>query len=193
MSPMHPNDRLAISRGQRERYASMSAEEYAEFCEKQRERAIIREANFKLNPDPSRNRGHRFQPGHTYGIGNGKHIEEGMIVARTLKQLAWQVYRDNPQLIYQAIVDGVQSEPPRSVPYLALLLKCEEDIMAAPGTVNAEWVNFLTPAEHEELRAIMADERLQRIMSAAKGRMQGRAEQDIVIDLPPAPQGTGEQ
>jgi hypothetical protein len=192
MSKMHPNDRLAISRGIREYFDSRTDEEIEAHRKRMQIVAINREANYRLNPDPSRNRGHRFQKGNTYALGNGDPNGEGMLVARTLKQLAYEVYRNNPRMIYDAIVTGVQSEPPRSLPYLMLLLKVEADLDASAGMVNAAWVDYLTPGEHEELRAIMASPALQRIMSAAKQRMAGhpQAPADIVIDLPPAPQGT---
>jgi hypothetical protein len=185
---MSPEHRKAISEGQRNHFRNWTEEQREEWCEKTRDAALIRHARHKLIPESRESRGHRFQEGNIYGIGGGQDIGEGMIIARTIKETAWAVYRQNPQLIYDAIVEGIKAEPPRSVPYLALIMKCEEDIMAKNSSaVSAGWVSYLTPEEHEELRVIMADERLQRIMSRAKARMQGSAERDIVIDLPPAP------
>jgi hypothetical protein len=185
-----------LKRALRDYYDSRTDEEIELRREQCREKAIIRHARHRLKPEPPESRGHRFQKGNTYAVGHGDPNGEGMIVARTLKNLAWSVYQQNPQLIYDAIVEGIKAEPPRSIPYLALILRCEEDLMTrGEQGASAAWVNYLTPDEHEQLREVMADPRLQRIMQAAKSRMAGSARpaQDIVIDLPPAPQGTGEQ
>jgi hypothetical protein len=195
MSPLTPEHRKAISESLRLYNANRTPEEIEERREQCTEAILIRHARHKFHPESRESRGHRFEKGNTDGVGNRANGGDAMIVARTLKQMAWQVYRDNPQMIYDAIVEGVKAEPPRSIPYLAMILRCEEELLSAPGSVSAEWVNYLSPDEHQQLRDVMADPRLQRIMQAAKSRMAGSARpaQDIVIDLPPAPQGTGEQ
>jgi hypothetical protein len=174
------------SKALRDYYDSRTDEEIEANRKRMQEMAILRHARNRLNPESPESRGHRFQKGNTYGVGQGKHNEEGMLVARTLKQLAYQCYQNNQQMIYDALVAGIQAEPPRSLPYLMLLLKVESDIEQNPGTVNAGWVSHLTTEEHQRLRAIMQSPELQQIMSAAKARMAAHphSPQDIVLDVP---------
>ena len=87
---------------------------------------------------------------------------------------------DNPTLIYNAFLEGLSAEAPKSFPYLALF--CAYGI-GKPGEssqfdeqTDTSWASYITSDEMEVMRTIINN---------AKARMGGAAQP--VIDIASAP------
>ena len=113
--------RERLSESHLEYYANQTPEERAATVDNMTNARLIGQPQRKLNPQA--NKGYRFEQGHAPTFNAAKHGATqlaGLKMAASVKREMWAIGSEHPDLIKNALIDGLLATAPKSFPYLAL-------------------------------------------------------------------------